>query len=188
MHFWLSEQTSDEDSFSLKWSLEAPCVPFFFCTYSWFSFTLRKRLSLFISVWFCAGIAARETAQALKTLAQAARGVAASTTDPKASSAMLDSARDVMEGSTLLIKEAKQVLVSPGDAESQQRLAQVSLGGWRMFHECTLRWILGSAQTGRSNLLEKAINTQTCAKNILLLNERVRQFSCACKGTAVKCS
>lgn len=42
---------------------------------------------------------------------------------------MLDSARDVMEGSTLLIKEAKQVLVSPGDAESQQRLAQVSLGG-----------------------------------------------------------
>lgn len=34
-----------------------------------------------------------------------------------------------MEGSTLLIKEAKQVLVSPGDAESQQRLAQVSLGG-----------------------------------------------------------
>lgn len=39
---------------------------------------------------------------------------------------MLDSARDVMEGSALLIHEAKQALVSPGDAESQQRLAQVS--------------------------------------------------------------
>lgn len=75
---------------------------------------------------FHAGIAARETAQALKTLAQAARGVAASTTDPKAAAAMLDSARDVMEGSALLIEEAKQALVSPGDAESQQRLAQVS--------------------------------------------------------------
>lgn len=74
----------------------------------------------------CAGIAARETAQALKTLAQAARGVAASTTDPRAAAAMLDSARDVMEGSALLIDEAKQALVSPGDAESQQRLAQVS--------------------------------------------------------------
>lgn len=72
------------------------------------------------------GIAARETAQALKTLAQAARGVAASTTDPKAAAGMLDSARDVMEGSALLIHEAKQALVSPGDAESQQRLAQVS--------------------------------------------------------------
>lgn len=73
----------------------------------------------------CIGIAARETAQALKTLAQAARGVAAATTDPNAAAAMLDSARDVMEGSVLLIHEAKQALISPGDAESQQRLAQV---------------------------------------------------------------
>lgn len=41
---------------------------------------------------------------------------------------MLDSAWDVMEGSALLIQEAKQALVSPGDAESQQRLAQVGGG------------------------------------------------------------
>lgn len=34
-----------------------------------------------------------------------------------------------MERSALLIEEAKQALVSPGDAESQQRLAQVSGGG-----------------------------------------------------------
>ena len=72
------------------------------------------------------GVAARETAQALKTLAQAARGVAASTSDPAAARAMLDSARDVMEGSAMLIQEAKQALIAPGDAESQQRLAQVS--------------------------------------------------------------
>lgn len=76
------------------------------------------------------GIAARETAQALKTLAQAARGVAASTTDPKAAAAMLDSARDVMEGSALLIHEAKQALISPGDTESQQMLAQVRALGF----------------------------------------------------------
>lgn len=73
-------------------------------------------------------MAARETAQALKTLAQAARGVAASTGDPAGARAMLDSAWDVMEGSALLIQEAKQALVSPGDAESQQRLAQVGGG------------------------------------------------------------
>ena len=41
---------------------------------------------------------------------------------------MLDSACDVMEGSAMLIHEAKQALVSPGDSESQQRLAQVSGG------------------------------------------------------------
>lgn len=76
-----------------------------------------------------AGIAARETAQALKTLAQAARGIAASTMDPQAAAAMLDSARDVMEGSAVLIHEAKQALMSDGDAESQQRLAQVGRFG-----------------------------------------------------------
>lgn len=72
-----------------------------------------------------AGVASRETAQALRTLAQAARGVAASTKEPQASAAMLDSAQCVMEGSAMLIHEAHQALVHPGDAESQQRLAQV---------------------------------------------------------------
>uniref|UniRef100_A0AAX7TLW1 FERM domain-containing protein n=1 Tax=Astatotilapia calliptera TaxID=8154 RepID=A0AAX7TLW1_ASTCA len=82
------------------------------------------------------GIAARETAQALKTLAQAARGVAASTTEPKGAAAMLDSARDVMEGSALLIHEAKQALISPGDAESQQRLAQVAKAVSHSLNNC----------------------------------------------------
>ncbi|XP_038136879.1 talin-2a isoform X2 [Cyprinodon tularosa] len=82
------------------------------------------------------GVAARETAQALKTLAQAARGVAASTTDPKAAAAMLDSARDVMEGSALLIHEAKQALISDGSAESQQRLAQVAKAVSHSLNNC----------------------------------------------------
>uniref|UniRef100_A0A671WDY5 Talin 2a n=1 Tax=Sparus aurata TaxID=8175 RepID=A0A671WDY5_SPAAU len=81
-------------------------------------------------------VTARETAQALKTLAQAARGVAASTTDPKAAAAMLDSARDVMEGSALLIHEAKQALISPGDTESQQRLAQVAKAVSHSLNNC----------------------------------------------------
>ncbi|MEQ2188306.1 hypothetical protein GOODEAATRI_013600 [Goodea atripinnis] len=84
--------------------------------------------------WFW--IAARETAQALKTLAQAARGVAASTMDPKAAAAMLDSARDVMEGSAVLIHEAKQALMSDGDAESQQRLAQVAKAVSHSLNNC----------------------------------------------------
>ncbi|XP_068266758.1 talin-2 isoform X4 [Nyctibius grandis] len=82
------------------------------------------------------GVAARETAQALKTLAQAARGVAASTTDPVAAHAMLDSARDVMEGSAMLIQEAKQALAAPGDADSQQRLAQVAKAVSHSLNSC----------------------------------------------------
>ena len=114
--------------------------------FPYFCFCLSHLLSL--SLWILVlGVAARETAQALKTLAQAARGVAASTTDPKAAAAMLDSARDVMEGSALLIHEAKEALICPGDAESQQRLAQVrSLreGGVYSAHLVfiTLRWLL----------------------------------------------
>lgn len=94
---------------------------------------------------YIAGVAARETAQALKTLAQAARGVAASTTDPKAAAAMLDSARNVMEGSALLIHEAKQALISPGDAESQQRLAQV--------RPARSMWLLFFFQVGVTELI-----------------------------------
>uniref|UniRef100_A0A8D2N852 Talin 2 n=1 Tax=Zonotrichia albicollis TaxID=44394 RepID=A0A8D2N852_ZONAL len=82
------------------------------------------------------GVAARETAQALKTLAQAARGVAASTSDPVAAHAMLDSARDVMEGSAMLIQEAKQALAAPGDADSQQRLAQVAKAVSHSLNNC----------------------------------------------------
>nr|XP_033941246.1 talin-2 isoform X4 [Pseudochaenichthys georgianus] len=82
------------------------------------------------------GVAARETAQALRTLAQAARGVAASTKEPQAAAAMLDSAQCVMEGSAMLIHESHQALVHPGDAESQQRLAQVAKAVSHSLNNC----------------------------------------------------
>ncbi|XP_072349209.1 LOW QUALITY PROTEIN: talin-2-like [Scyliorhinus torazame] len=82
------------------------------------------------------GIAARETAQALKTLASAARGVAASTNNSPAQNSMLDTARDVMDGSAVLIQEAKNALASPGDAESQQRLAQVAKSVSHSLNNC----------------------------------------------------
>lgn len=76
------------------------------------------------------GMAARDVAQALKSLASAARGVAATTNDSPARNAMLDCAGDVMDKSANLIEETKRAVAKPGDAESQQRLAQVrySLG------------------------------------------------------------
>lgn len=77
-------------------------------------------------------MAARDVAQALKSLASAARGVAATTEDTAARNAMLDCAGDVMDKSANLIEETKRAMAKPGDAESQQRLAQVGLsaGAW----------------------------------------------------------
>lgn len=77
-----------------------------------------------------AGIAARDAAQALRSLSQAARGVAASTEDPQAQAATLDCAGDVMDKASSLIREARKAVSKPGDAESQQRLAQVSPAAW----------------------------------------------------------
>uniref|UniRef100_A0A8B9RKX6 Talin 2b n=1 Tax=Astyanax mexicanus TaxID=7994 RepID=A0A8B9RKX6_ASTMX len=88
--------------------------------------------------WACneLSVAARETAQALRTLAQAARGVAACTAERQSAAAMLDSASHVMEGSAMLIHEAHQALISPGDAESQQRLAQVAKAVSHSLNNC----------------------------------------------------
>uniref|UniRef100_A0A8C6N184 Talin 2 n=1 Tax=Mus spicilegus TaxID=10103 RepID=A0A8C6N184_MUSSI len=100
---------------------------------------IQQPLNVFIKCsqhHYHTSVAARETAQALKTLAQAARGVAASTNDPEAAHAMLDSARDVMEGSAMLIQEAKQALIAPGDTESQQRLAQVAKAVSHSLNNC----------------------------------------------------
>lgn len=78
------------------------------------------------------GMAARDVAQALKSLASAARGVAATTDDPSSRNAMLDCAGDVMDKSANLIEETKRAIAKPGDAESQQRLAQV----WHILKLC----------------------------------------------------
>uniref|UniRef100_A0A8C9VV10 Talin 1 n=1 Tax=Scleropages formosus TaxID=113540 RepID=A0A8C9VV10_SCLFO len=72
------------------------------------------------------GMAARDVAQALRSLASAARGVAANTTDPQARNAMLDCTSDVMDKSANLIEETKRAIAKPGDPDSQQRLAQVA--------------------------------------------------------------
>lgn len=148
------------------------------------------------------GVAARETAQALKTLAQAARGVAASTSDPTAAHAMLDSARDVMEGSAMLIQEAKQALIAPGDAESQQRLAQVRPEfaivvvikwthwqsiSWALFSWCKRFYSLGISRTFQSAITMLTIhNTHFCKSCLVapivwnLLNLVHREYGRLC--------
>ncbi|NWT61049.1 TLN1 protein, partial [Erythrocercus mccallii] len=82
------------------------------------------------------GIAAREVAQALRSLSQAARGVAASTSDPQAQSAMLECASDVMDKANNLIEEARKAVAKPGDPDSQQRLAQVAKAVSQALNRC----------------------------------------------------
>uniref|UniRef100_A0A8C3P5U5 Talin 1 n=1 Tax=Cyanoderma ruficeps TaxID=181631 RepID=A0A8C3P5U5_9PASS len=82
------------------------------------------------------GIAAREVAQALRSLSQAARGVAANTSDPQAQSAMLDCASDVMDKANNLIEEARKAVAKPSDPESQQRLAQVAKAVSQALNRC----------------------------------------------------
>ncbi|NXQ09982.1 TLN1 protein, partial [Peucedramus taeniatus] len=82
------------------------------------------------------GIAAREVAQALRSLSQAARGVAANTSDPQAQSAMLECASDVMDKANNLIEEARKAVTKPGDPESQQRLAQVAKAVSQALNRC----------------------------------------------------
>uniref|UniRef100_A0A8C5B8S1 Talin 1 n=1 Tax=Gadus morhua TaxID=8049 RepID=A0A8C5B8S1_GADMO len=72
------------------------------------------------------GMAARDVAQALRSLASAARGVGATAGNPQACDAMLNCAADVMDKSGSLIEETKRAVAKPGDPESQQRLAQVA--------------------------------------------------------------
>ncbi|KAK6492675.1 talin-1 [Huso huso] len=82
------------------------------------------------------GMAARDLAQALKALGMAARGVAASTSDPQARNAMLDCASDVMDKSGNLIEETKRAVAKPGDPDSQQRLAQVAKAVSQALNRC----------------------------------------------------
>ncbi|XP_067320811.1 talin-1 isoform X1 [Anolis sagrei] len=82
------------------------------------------------------GIAARDVAHALRSLSQAARGVAANTEDPQVQAAVLDCAGDVMDKAGNLIEEARKAVAKPGDPESQQRLAQVAKAVSQALNRC----------------------------------------------------
>ncbi|XP_013778384.1 talin-2-like [Limulus polyphemus] len=70
------------------------------------------------------GIAARDTANALKVLTGAVRGVAATTSEQDIQLKIIDSAQDVMTKSAQLIEEARRSVQNPGNPENPQRLTQ----------------------------------------------------------------
>ncbi|ESO89699.1 hypothetical protein LOTGIDRAFT_218488 [Lottia gigantea] len=72
------------------------------------------------------GIASRDTANALKVLTSAVRGVAATTNDQQIQRNIIGSAHDVMDKSIRLLEEAKSALENPNSPENSQRLTQVA--------------------------------------------------------------
>ena len=72
------------------------------------------------------GIAAKDTANALRVLTNAVRGVAANTSDRDLQDRILYSGKDVMDKSANLIEEAKKAVNNPNNPENQTRLAQVA--------------------------------------------------------------
>jgi len=71
------------------------------------------------------GMAARDTANALRVLTTAVRGVAATSADRELQDSIVDHARDVMDKSANLIDEARKAVSHPQNPENQTRLAQV---------------------------------------------------------------
>lgn len=72
------------------------------------------------------GIAAKDTAKALKVLTSAVRGVAATSDNLDVQLKVIDNAHDVMDKSIQLIEEAQRAIQNPGNPENQQRLTQVA--------------------------------------------------------------
>ena len=76
------------------------------------------------------GIAARDTANALRVLTSAVRGVAANSKDRQEQNLIIDSARDIIAKSNELLEVARNAIDNPNDPENQQKLQQVSQYGF----------------------------------------------------------
>ena len=71
------------------------------------------------------GIAARDTANALQVFVNAARGVAANSSDKQEQILIIESAREVIARSNELLEVARNAIDNPNNPDNQQRLQQV---------------------------------------------------------------
>ena len=71
-------------------------------------------------------MAARDTANALRVLTEATRGVASTSEDIEVKRQVIDSAREVIDKSTRLLEETKRAMADPENPENQARLNQVA--------------------------------------------------------------
>ncbi|XP_064644929.1 talin-1-like isoform X17 [Lineus longissimus] len=82
------------------------------------------------------GIAARDTANNLRVLTNAVRGVAACSGNPDVQHAIVESTQEIMIKSALLIEEAKNAVADPSNPDNNQRLAQVAKAVSNALNNC----------------------------------------------------
>jgi len=82
------------------------------------------------------GRAAKDTANALRTLTTSVRGIAATTNDRELQESIIEHARDVMDKSASLIEEAKKAVNNPQNPDNQARLAQVAKAVSQALNNC----------------------------------------------------
>ncbi|KAI0230740.1 Talin-1 [Lamellibrachia satsuma] len=106
------------------------------------------------------GTAARDTANALEVLMEAARGVAATTGDRALQENILACAIDVMDKSANLIQEAKKAVNNPNNPDNQTRLAQVAKAVSQALNTCV-------------NCLPGLREVDTAAKQVNTISQRL---------------
>ncbi|XP_073240951.1 talin-like [Porites lutea] len=82
------------------------------------------------------GIAARDTASALRVLTAAARGVAATSDDKALQMNLIKATQAVVTESAKLIQEAKNAMANPGDPNNQPKLAQAAKDVSQALNNC----------------------------------------------------
>ncbi|XP_032062690.1 talin-1-like [Aythya fuligula] len=127
------------------------------------------------------GIAAREVAQALRSLSQAARGVAAKTSDPQAQGAILKCASDIIDKANNLIEEARKAVAKPRDPNSQQCLVQRDVdAAIRMVGEANKRLLVDSFPHSTKTFQEAQSQLNQAAAG---LNQSANELVQASRGT-----
>lgn len=82
------------------------------------------------------GMAARDTANALRNLKDTIRGVAATTTKRDVQGKIIVNARDVMHQSIQLIEESRKAIIYPNDPNNQQHLSNVAKSVSNALNNC----------------------------------------------------
>lgn len=147
------------------------------------------------------GISARDTANALRVLVDAVRGVAATTNDVQIQRLVVDSAMEVISKSIKLLDEAKNTMNDPENRDNQQRLNLVAKEVSNALNNCVnclpgqrdvdnaIRQITESSQalattqfpSTSKNFQEVQIEMNNAAVN---LNQAASDIVTATRGTA----
>ncbi|WAR29544.1 TLN1-like protein, partial [Mya arenaria] len=136
------------------------------------------------------GIAARDTANALRVFVNAARGVAATSSDSQEQQLILESAREVIAQSNMLLEAARNAINNPNNPDNQQRLQQVAKSVSSSLDTCVnclpgqrdvdlaIRHITETSQSlssQKNDMTDAAVGLNTAASEIITHSQTTSQ-------------